>query len=143
MTNQKGQSLFEVIVAMAIVTMILTAVVALAATSIRNTTSSRNEATATRLAQEAIEWLRGERDASWQIFANNSLTPTWCFETLSWSKAGPCTAGDEVAGTIFRRGANFANAGTSVEASVVVSWADAQGDHEVRTSTLFTDWRTQ
>ena len=61
---QKGQSLFEAVVALAISALIIVAVVALVASSIRNASFSRNVTLASRYAQQATEWLRGQRDAN-------------------------------------------------------------------------------
>ena len=60
-----GQSLFEVVFAVAIAAMILVGIVSLATTSTRNSIFSRNNSQATKYAQEVVEWLREERDKDW------------------------------------------------------------------------------
>lgn len=139
-----GQSLFEVVVALAVVTLIIIALVALASTSIRNVDFSKNKTLATRYSQEAIEWLRGERDFDFDAFYQKALTPTWCMDTLVLDDIGQCDTTEVIAGTIFRREAAFSIINSAnVEAEVNVYWEDAQGLHEVKTVTNFTDWRTQ
>lgn len=56
-----GQSLFEVMFALSVAAMILVAVVALVATSIRNSTFSKNKALANKYASELSEWLKKEK----------------------------------------------------------------------------------
>ena len=147
MKNESGQSLFEIILSLAIITLIIVAIVALTATSIRNTTFSKNKTLASRYSQEATEWLRGERDTDFNAFETRTLTPLYCFPSLSWSSAsiGACTSGQEIANTPFRREISFSNSlvngKTLIQASVRVYWSDAQGLHEVRSVTNFSDWR--
>jgi type II secretory pathway pseudopilin PulG len=151
--NEKGQSLFEVVVAVGISAMILIAVASLAAGSVRNSSFSRNNAQATKFAQEEIEWLRGQRDAGWDGFIGN-IASGGCFGSFSWG--GSC-----VINTTFTRSASFVcsflninlppptvvSCGVGgpniniVDATVIVSWSDAQGSHQVQSTTRFTDWR--
>ncbi|OGM04480.1 hypothetical protein A2129_01745 [Candidatus Woesebacteria bacterium GWC1_42_13] len=143
---KKGQSLFEVVIAVGVMGIVISAVVALAATSIRNSTFSRNNSLATRYAQEAIEWMRGERDASWVTFYNYSIVAgnMYCLDTLSWAKARPCNAGEYLSATILTRRVIFSVISpTDVEAEVTVLWTDSQGTHQVATSTVYTDWRSR
>lgn len=147
MRTESGQSLFEIVLALAITTLIIIAIVALTATSIRNTTFSKNKTLASRYSQEATEWLRGERDADFSAFETRTLTPLYCFPSLSWSSAsiGTCTSGQEIANTLFRREVSFSssvvNGKTLIQAGVKVYWTDSQGLHEVRSVTNFSDWR--
>ena len=147
MRSQSGQSLFEIMLALAITTLIIVAIVALTATSIRNTTFSKNKTLATRYSQEATEWLRGERDADFEVFEGRALIPQYCLPSLSWVAAtvGACGAGQEIIDTPFKREISFSisvvNDKTLIQASINVYWTDAQGLHEVRSVTNFSDWR--
>jgi len=140
-----GQSLFEVVIAVGIIGLIITAVVILATSSIRNTTYSRNKSLATRYSQEAVEWLRGQRDTNWLNFHNYAITSAvYCFDALNWTKARACNAGEVISDTILQRQATFSNiTGTSITTTVAVFWSDSQGLHQVSTSTVFTDWRAK
>lgn len=143
---KKGQSLFEVVIAIGVIGIIIAGVVSLAAGSIRNSTFSRNNSLATRYAQEAIEWMRGERDADWVTFYNRATVAgnMYCLDSLSWAKARPCNAGEYIAGTILTRRVIFTPVPTlEVEAEVTVLWADSQGIHQVASSTVYTDWRSR
>lgn len=142
-----GQSLFEIILALAITTLIIVAIVSLTSTSIRNTTFSKNKTLASRYSQEATEWLRGERDTDFSVFETRALTPLYCLPSLSWASAsvGACISGQEIANTPFRREVSFSssivNAKTLIQVSIRVYWSDSQGLHEVRSVTNFSDWR--
>ncbi|SRR4030043_248599 len=142
LSTLSGQSLFEVVVAVGLSALILTGVVSLAAGSIRNSSYSRNNAQATKYAQEALEWLRGQRDADWDAFATHSLTtgnPTdLCSSPMGWG--GTCP----IPNTIFSRNVILTtDSGNSdiIDAVVTVSWSDAQGTHQVKSNTRFTNWR--
>src|SRR3990172_5630766 len=110
MRRQSGQSLFEVVLALAIATIIIVAMVALASSAIRNSNFSRNKTLATRFSQEATEWLRGERDADFTVFETRALIPLYCLPSLSWasSSIGSCSSGQEIVNSIFRREVTFA-----------------------------------
>lgn len=143
---EKGQSLFEVVLSLAVITLIIVTLVILASNSIRNANFSRNKTLATRHAQEALEWLRGERDEDFDAFHTRALTPQYCLPSLSWDDAsvGSCSSTDFISNTILKREVSFTIVSAdNIQAQIVVSWQDAQGDHEVRTTTNLTDWRSQ
>jgi len=144
--GKEGQSLFEVVLALGLATLIIVAIVSLATSSIRNTSFSRDKTIATRHAQEATEWLRGQRDEDWDIFSTNVVfcpTPphVQCFDELIW---GDCGSSTELIDNRFTREFSFPSvAADSISAEIKVSWSDSQGLHEVRSSTILTDWRSQ
>lgn len=144
--SQSGQSLFEVVVAVGVFALIIAAIVGLATSSIRNTTFTRNNALATRYSQEAVEWLRTQRDTDWSSFHTYALgvPPTYCLSDLSWADIGDCGSGDSVPETILFRKVDFLDVtDTSVTATIETSWTDSQGTHQVEVSTEFTDWRSR
>ena len=136
----KGQSLFEVILALAVVALILVTVVSLAAFSVRNSSYSKNKTIAERYVQQAIEWLRGERDANSTTFFNRS--GNYCINNLSFI-SGQCSG--NISGTVFKRelaiSKTTVNLKTVLKTEVIVSWSDGQGIHEARSITYFSDWR--
>lgn len=143
---QSGQSLFEVVIALGVITIILVSLIILAALSINNATFSKNRSLATRLSQETVEWLRVERDTSWNAFANHAATPLWCMPTLSWTAggAGSCSSSSVISGTILSRELAFSSIdANTIQVTVRLFWTDAQGGHESRTTTNFTNWRNK
>ena len=145
--NHKGQSLFEVIFAIGIAAVILVAIASLAAKSIANSTFSKNNALASKYAQEGSECLREQRDnalrtTGWNAFKLQA-TNTKCLN----GAAPNCIIGSgmcDISGTPFRRGATFSNVvnlnGEEIRAIVIVQWSDGQGTHQVRNITTFTNW---
>mgnify|MGYP001565329262 FL=1 len=143
--NEKGQSLFEVVLALWVITAICVGIVSLTASSIRNASFSKNKTLAGRYAQEASEWLRSERDTDFIAFQTHALTTTWCLSALDWTKVGVCGGSDNIPNTPLLRDVTFSSdlvsGKTIIEANIRVYWTDAQGSHETRNVTYFTDWR--
>jgi len=139
---QKGQSLFEVVVALMLMGVVIIVLVSLAAVSIRTSTYSRNKNQASRYTQEALEWLRSQRDSNWDDFYANASTAYWCLADLNWSTAGSCGPSSTIAGTTFVRQMNLSLVSEDeVDAKVTVYWDDSQGRHEVSSTTALTSWR--
>ena len=70
--NQSGQTLIEALIAAAIVALVLTAILSGVTLSVRNSQFSKNQALATRYAQEALETIRHYRDsAGWTDFVGD------------------------------------------------------------------------
>ncbi len=140
--NQSGQSFFEVVLALALVTIVLVALVTLAAVSIRSATFSKTKSLATSLSQQAIEWLRGQRDASWSDFTAKAATTNWCLSNLDWSRPGLCSSSGVVSQTQITRQATLTIIDAStIQADIKASWSDSQGSHQISTSTYFTKWK--
>jgi Tfp pilus assembly protein PilV len=144
--NNKGQSIFEVILALGLISLIIVAIVAMAGISIKNSSFSRNTTLATRYSEEALEWLRGQRDDNWDVFYSKALNLKWCLPTLTWLDAeiGACGEEDQITGTSLSREVNFSFnplEPSSVETTVKMYWIDAGGYHEVSSVTSFSDWR--
>ena len=160
-TNIQAQSLFEVLFAVAIAAIILVGVVSLSTTSIRNTTLSNSNALATKYSQEAVEWLRGERDADFLDFLDHAIDhDSYCLSNLNWDDSGVCSGAEFITDTPFLRSLSFVCYKTdpadselfvnvacddvdvnNMEAVVETMWTDAQGEHSIRTVSRFTNWR--
>ncbi len=149
---QKGQSLFELVVAIGISALIIVVLVSLTSNALQNASFARNESLAGTYAQEATEWLRGQRDTDTSTFetnASSSFDVARCFNTLNWSGVGPCGADENITGTPFVRQITFTSKNavvygvtkTIVGAEVTVSWTDSKGLHEVTNATDLADWR--
>jgi len=133
--------MFELVAAIAVMGVALVAIFGLATRSVSNTTESRSASEANRLSQEAIEWLRRERDDDWDVFL--AKTGPWCLVSLDWSRGGACGAGQIVTGTIYTREVELRRIDSSnVEAIVVTSWSDQSGGNQSRITAVYTNWRT-
>lgn len=144
----QGQSLFELVVAIAISALVIVAMVSLATNSIKNSIYSKNKALASSYAQQATEWLRGQRDSDITTFGTNTTAfPKYCLPNLDWIRGKAleqdCTF--PITGTVFKRWVIFnvtsPDGKTIVEANVAVSWTDSVGTHEINSATNFSDWR--
>ena len=142
--GQQGQSLYEVVFALAITALIIGGVVSLAVVAVSNANFAKNQSLASRYLTEASEWLRQERDADWTVFGSrSSVSPgtDWCLNSLNWSTSGNCSS--DMSGTIFRRDLNLETQATGeIRADIVVIWTDAKGLHTVETVAQFTSWQT-
>lgn len=140
-----GQSIFEVVLAVGVVSVVLIGVVSLVSLVQRNTTAARNRSEATKLLIEAQEWLRRERDTDWSNFYSRSGTSTWCLNSLGWSNSGACGGNEYVPNKPFLREVRFSRTVPNVEVSadMVIRWTDSQGNHEITSSNIFTNWKTR
>jgi type II secretory pathway pseudopilin PulG len=147
----RGQSLFELVVAIGISALVIVVLVSLVSNALQNAAFAKNETLAGHYAQDTVEWLRGQRDADINSFVTNvssSFGITKCFNTLAWSAVGPCDASDKISGLFVRqitfKSINVVVSGVTkniIEADITVSWTDSKGLHVVTNATDFSDWR--
>lgn len=150
-----GFTLIEVLVSMAIVMMVMTAVVAGVSFSVRNTRLSKDRSLAVRYAQEAVEWLRGWRNREgWQVFtdvirADGDPRVIYCLGSLPGDldgfvalANGGCGEGDEIEGTKFSREVEMVveGGGDRVTVETVVSWDEGGETKQSSLRTVMTKW---
>ena len=101
--NERGQSLFEVVIALGISAIVIIALVSLVSNSIQNANFSRDKTLAANYVQEMIEWLRNQRDTDIVTFESETQIPQWCFTDLSWQLAltNQCSSTDVITNTRF------------------------------------------
>ena len=123
----KGQTLIEVLVALGIITVVVTALVSVVITSLSNTQYSKSQSQASQFAQEGMEVMRQWRDSDYAGFRN---TPSgiYCLAAGSTVLNSNCPLAANV-GIIFLRQVKLAQSGcsanvTSVEVSV--AWQDSK-----------------
>ena len=139
--------MFEVVIAIFIISLIVLGVVVLSTNSVANSTFSRNGTLASRYAQEAIEWLRDEENTNTTLFKSRIGISRYCLNNLAWTNIGVCGSGEEIVGSggVFRREVVLTNSLISgkniIQADVTVYWDDPKGRHEVKSVTNFSDIR--
>jgi Tfp pilus assembly protein PilV len=149
MKSERGQSLFEVVVAIAISALIVVTLVSVTSNSIQNSSFSKNKSLAATYADQASEWIRGQRDTNIDILVTKATNGgTYCLPDLSWpasaSVVSSCTA---ISNTPFTRSVVLGvsrdpSSGKNVITSdVLVTWQDSQGMHEVAVDTALVDLR--
>lgn len=146
LSNLKGQTLIETVIALAVVLILVSALISVSISSVRSATLSRNKTTAAQLAYSQSELVRSLRDdptISWSVFISafnaNCVSPSVC----------------HVAGNIFVSGStpdlsnkftisitNPTAATTSqLNYTVSVTWTDSLGLHTETVSSILTPWK--
>jgi type II secretory pathway pseudopilin PulG len=148
----KGQSLFELVVAIGISALVIVVLVSLVSSALQNAAFAKNQTLSVRYAQEASEWLRGQRDTDTNAFVTNVSAYPYetarCFNSLNWTSVGPCGVNDKIS-DLFTRQISFNSTSVVIdgetkniiEADITVSWTDSKGIHQVTNSTNLSDWR--
>lgn len=98
-TNQKGQTLLEVMVALSIASLIVSAIVVSIINALNNEQFGVNQNQATQLAQEGVDLFRNLSQSDWSSFVgygNSDGTPrSWCLPqvnpTPAVKPAGGCS----------------------------------------------------
>ena len=155
MNHEKGQSLLEVIIAMTVGILVVTALVFAVIFSLRNANFAKNSAQATKLAQEGIERVRTLRDRDSRVdYTKDDGSVTEKFSDL-WPISFDCPAncyfyfntlniltGDSIGrfepiSSNFQRQFQIKNEGTDQkEVTVVVQWSDFAGEHQSQLTTI-------
>ncbi len=139
--NIKGQSLFELVVVVAVVSFFLLALVGAVSRSIATSAFSRQKSLANRYTQEAMEWIRRERDLDWTAFYSRASGggALYCVNELAFD-SGSCSG--KISGTSFSREVTLTSVGADrVEVSIVVYWSGPTGRHETKADMILTDWK--
>jgi|SRR3989344_2483630 len=156
--NNSGQTLLEMVMALAVVGIVLVALVSLSTRSLGNTTFSANKSRATRLTQEASEWIRAQRDADWANLSGRVTAggeQVYCLPNLVWpGGTGACDPNTQKVkdnsndDTEFVREVTLRGMDTdgapgldTVSVGVVTYWFDGVGTREARTTTLLSNWK--
>lgn len=146
--TNSGQSLMEVIIALAVTAIILTGIVSLTSKSVSTSTYSKNKSQANRHASEAMEYVRTQKEQlGWTDFKTLITTPdpdVWCMKTLEFTMSGVCPADDtgKITGTIFQRTLEVKNVlSKTMDVEVKVVWSDEKGTHETYTISSISNWQ--
>lgn len=149
-SKQKGQSLLELIISLAIAILVLGALAFAVITSLRNAQLAKNQTQATKLAQEALETIRSLRDRNGSV-DNGNFNDLW--NTQLRCADGSCyfilNAGN---GLSHRNSAVFENIApnftrqiqiedvsdgtTQKQITAIVQWTDTTGIHKSQLTTI-------
>ena len=130
LNNNFGQSLIEIVAAIAVISIGILAIVKVTTKSISNTTFARNRALATKYAQDTVEKIREYRDRNnWETFKADCNDETklglTVVPTPFTREPIACSGSDDNSRNIV----------------VIISWSDAAGNHESRIQTDLTSWK--
>lgn len=140
--------MFELLVAVSITAIILIGLMSLSTISVRNTSTSTDTSAANRFAQEAVEFIRNERDSTpiWADFVTQRSDHTYCFndtppQSPVWNE-GACNDTEIISGTNLKRDVTLTTRDPdTVDIAVTVSWDTTQGEKFVTVSSTLTNWR--
>lgn len=148
--TKNGQSLLEVLVALAVALLVILALVRATIVAIRNADFAKKQAQASSYAQEGMENIRAYRDASWTIFWGAADGNNHGFSGATPSSgACPSPTNPNISGTPFTRCSKLEKvdldpdiAGVdSVKATVTVFWIDSSGTHQSQQISYFSKWK--
>jgi hypothetical protein len=130
------------------VTLVLTALISAITVSLANVQYTRNKAQATKYAQEAVEWLRSQKDTlGWSKFKILSAADPgkiYCFASLDFLITQYCAdqSDQQIAGTFYRDVTLTNSAVDQITATVKVSWkqGNRNPNPDVTLVTYLTNW---
>jgi type II secretory pathway pseudopilin PulG len=139
--DEKGQTLIEVLVAMATAVAVMSAIAVTVVTSLSNVEFTKNQNLATQYSREGLEVVKRLARSNWPLFLNYNAR-NYCLAkgTTTLTTMGPNGCGQNV--DIFRRQIDIEQNSSSCDSSArvtsIVSWFDSRCGssnvfcHEVR-----------
>jgi len=122
--SNRGQSIIEVVVALALVVFVILGLVKVSVSSINNSAFARDQRAATKYAQEGIESARQCKEED---------------EIAFWNMSCPALA--DPSESKFTRQITYTQLEEGkMQVDVVVSWGDSKGQHESNLTTYLTKW---
>lgn len=136
---QKGQSVIEAVISVAVVSLIIVALVSAVTVSVRNSTFAKNKTLTTKYVNEGMEAVRSIRERDWQELTSGThglknTAGVWTFNT---------TISDTPA-TGFVRQIEVTPIGSDddkFEVKVTVSWIYGSKNFSSSAETSFTKWK--
>lgn len=146
--KSKSFTLIEVLVFTTILSLFFVVAAAVVIISLHNMKISEHKILATRYAQEALEWLRSQKEVDWNQFIlrdnPSGLGTTYCINTLNWNTVSSCTTYGLGTPAIFKREVKLTNQSgtpvTQIKIEIVVSWQEVGESYRVPINSLFSVW---
>lgn len=126
--KEDGQSLIEIVVAVAVLAVVVIALIGTTSKSNNNSIFAKNQASATKYAQERIENIRNKRFTQDDFFTavNSSCGFTTDTVGTNFTVTQKCTT-------------MTINSSLAVGVTVTVTWTDAVGTHKSDLQTVFSE----
>lgn len=140
-----GFSLIEVLVFVSVISVFFVSAAAVVSIILRNMKVTEHKLIGTRYAEEAVEWLRSEKETDWNTFVTHAPLSTgteYCINTLTWSSA-TCTYTMD---NLFKRTVSVSSQQSAdgfkyqVNAEVLVEWQEAGKTYQIPIDTVFSVW---
>ena len=140
----KGQTLVEAIIAISVVVLLVTGLIAGTSASLKTSQSGRSRDQAVKLAEEGVEYARSLRDENWATFA--AYSGSYCFDTtadppLIATVGVNCSTKKTTADTVFNRIITFSLSGTRMTITSTVSYIENTKTQRVTLTTYLTQWK--
>lgn len=141
MKNPLGQSLIEAVVTLGIVILMVTGLVVVAATSLKNMQASKNRATAAQLGQESLEVARKARDTDWTTFIGYS--GKYCVSEARVLTTTANITSCPLVSAKFKRTLDFTYTAATLTMNIVstVSWRGTTDNTTAVFVTILTKWK--
>lgn len=122
--SNRGQSIIEVVIALALVAIVIVGLVKVTTVAMNNGSFARDQQTATKYAQEGLENARKLKEEDVNTF---------------WKKSG---AGTEIIGKFTRQITyTVIEANQTMKVEALVTWQDSKGTHQSSLKTSLTKWK--
>lgn len=145
--KKSGMMMIEVMLALTVVVLVLTALTAAATIALRNSKYAQNVVLANQYTQQGLEIIRQKRDeaADWNSFISSYAGCKRLNSDLSWSNCpNPPVCPDSSASPnlgVFYRCLNIVNTADSVAVEVFVSWTESGKNHQSKAATILSKWQ--
>ena len=143
-SHHAGQTLFEIIISVAVIAVILTALVSAVTAALRYGQASRNRSRAVKYAQEGLELARALRDtAGWDLFLtySGSGTKRWCVDESGVWTADSGNGCPIASGSPFGRTVDITWNTPLMSVDVAVAWGEKDASSTIHLQTYFTKWK--
>ncbi len=129
MKVKKGQSIVEVVIAAALISVAIISALSLMNYSQKQTNSAKTLAEATKYNYQAADWLRAQKNDLGFAEIAGKTAGIYCLNTLPAALPAPgaCNAGAYIAGTFFTRQLTLDNTGATggiIKATITTSWLE-------------------
>lgn len=137
-----GQSLFEVVVAVGIASVVLIAIVSLSTVSLKSSISNKNNTLATKYAQDGMEWIREQRDKDWENVTDHVTGGSYDCLGVSGAQNRPDFVCPGTVATIFNRTYQISYYDDDIyTVKVKVEWNEGGKLQVVETVNQLSNWR--
>lgn len=146
--SQQGMTLLEVLIFTTMITLIFLTIASATTQSIKRTIYNQQKIIATHYAEEAQEWMRGEKESDWSVFSARADT-TYCLNAAisvcdgagsCWDNRTACGPTDYSLGGHFKRSSVLTTHGSLIDVTTTVEWIEGSNTYSVPINTTFSRW---
>jgi len=142
MKKQSGFTLVEVLVAVAIISIIFTTLASIVVTSLRNTSVNTKKIIGTHMADGLQEWIRGKKEDDWEDFTTR--VGTRCFNAANigtnWPAVGACSTFETINNFKYKRTVTISQVGNIYTSRIEFIWDESNPNNKVVNETYYSQW---